>query len=86
MKGLAITQLGIENVTASEIKDLIGSDCKVNDSCITFSCSQKDLCLLCYKAQSVVKVLELLGEFKFSSFDVAVEIAFVAFFFNFNIP
>ena len=68
MKGLAICSKGIEDITALEIKELINSKVEIKDSCVLFDIKRlEELCLLCYKAQSVDKILLLLGSFEFKS-------------------
>jgi len=66
MKGLAICSKGIEDIAALEVKELIKSDSEIKDSCIIFNVKKlEDLCLLCYKAQSVDKILLLFDFFDF---------------------
>ena len=69
MKGLAITSKGIESIVAMEIKELINNNYKIEESCVIFDFKDfKDLCLLCYKALSVDRVIYLLDKFEFKSF------------------
>ncbi len=69
MKGLAITSKGIEDIAALEIKGLIGAKCEIKETCAIFDFKKfEDLCLLCYKAQSVDRILYLLGDFEFDNF------------------
>ena len=69
MKGLAITSKGIESTAATEIKELIGSNCKIEESCVIFDIKKlSDLCLLCYKSQSADRVMHLVGSFSFNNF------------------
>ena len=66
MKALAITSKGIEDITALEIKELIKVNSSVKESCVVFEPKKiLDLCTLCYKGQSVSRVLFLLESFKF---------------------
>jgi 23S rRNA G2445 N2-methylase RlmL len=66
MKGLAITSKGIEDITSLEIKDLIKSKGEIKDSCVIFNIKKlEDLCLLCYRSQSVDKIMLLLDNFDF---------------------
>lgn len=66
MKGLAICSKGIEDIAALEIKELIKAKAEIKDSCIIFNIKKlEDLCLLCYKAQSVEKILFLFDFFDF---------------------
>src|SRR3989338_783872 len=68
MDGLAICSKGTEDIASLEVKELIGSKSEIKDSCIIFSIKKlEDLCLLCYKSQSVEKVLLLLDSFEFGS-------------------
>ncbi len=69
MKGLAITSKGIEDIAALEIKELIDAKCEIEETCVIFDFKKfEDLCLLCYKAQSVDRILYLLGDFEFDNF------------------
>lgn len=68
MKALAITSKGIEDITALEIKELIKAKTQINESCVIFEAEKiEELCLLCYKAQSVEKILFLFGYFNFNN-------------------
>ena len=65
MKALAITSKGIEDITALEIKELINAKTTEKKGCVVFNAKKpEDLCLLCYKAQSVDKILLLFDSFK----------------------
>lgn len=65
MKALAITSKGIENIAALEIKELINAKTEAKKGCVIFEAKKpEDLCLLCYKAQSVDKILFLFDFFK----------------------
>ena len=69
MKGLAITSKGVEETACTEISELINSECKKEESCVIFEFKKfEDLCLLCYKAQSVDRILYLIGSFEFNDF------------------
>ena len=69
MKGLAITSKSIEDTAAVEIKELINAKCKTEESCVVFDFRKfEDLCLLCYKSQSVDRIVCLIDEFKFHNF------------------
>ncbi len=70
MEGLAITSKGIEEAAAIEIKELIGAECKIEECCVIFDFKKvEDLCLLCYKAQSVNRVVYLVENFEFEEID-----------------
>ena len=69
MKGLAITSRGIEETACIEIKELINAGCKAEKNCVIFDFEKfEELCLLCYKCQSVDRILHLIGSFEFSDF------------------
>lgn len=66
MHAIAITNKGIEDIAKKEIKELIKVDSKIEDSVVIFKPKKiLDLCLLCYKAQSITKLMLLLKEIKF---------------------
>ncbi|MAG08588.1 hypothetical protein CMO89_03880 [Candidatus Woesearchaeota archaeon] len=66
MQALAITSKGMEDIAALEIKELIKAESSVKESCVMFEPKKlEDLCTLCYKAQSVSRILVLFHHFKF---------------------
>ncbi len=66
MKGLAICSKGIEDICATELKELINARTKLEEGAVIFSFNKwEDLFLLCYKAQSVDKILLLFDYFRF---------------------
>ncbi len=66
MKALAITNKGIEDVTALEINGLIKAKTQIFEESIIFEAKNyEDLFLVCYKAQSLRKVVLLLYETNF---------------------
>jgi len=74
MKGLAVTSRGIEETACLEIRELINTECKIEESCIVFNYDKfEDLCLLSYKAQSIDRILYLIGDFKFDDFFKVLE-------------
>ena len=69
MKGLAITSKGLEESASAEIQELINAGCKVEESCVVFDFKNfEDLCLLCYKSQSVDRIIYLIDDFNFKNF------------------
>lgn len=69
MKGIVITSKGVEEAACLEIRGLINAKCKPEDGCVIFDFkSFKDLCLLCYKSQSIDRVLYFIGNFEFGDF------------------
>jgi len=74
MKGLAIASRGTEDICALEIKELIKAKTAVKKGCVVFDFKKyEDLCLLCYKAQSLKKVLFLFDNFKISKLKESIE-------------
>ncbi|MFO8016369.1 MAG: THUMP domain-containing protein [Candidatus Woesearchaeota archaeon] len=73
MKAIAITNPGIEEVAALEIRELIGKKAKSissGESVVHFDAEDYHaLCILCYRTQSLARVLLLLESFEFSSID-----------------
>jgi len=68
MKGLAITHKGIEDITSLEITELLKTNTIIKDSCVIFEPKSEDeLALVCYKAQSIKKVLVLIDSFTITS-------------------
>jgi len=68
MKALAICSKGIEDISALEINELIKAKSEIKDSCVIFNIKKlEELCLLCYKAQSVEKILFLFDCFYFNN-------------------
>ena len=69
MNGLAIASRGLEETAAAEIKEIINADCRIEECTATFDFEKfEDLCLLCYKCQSVDKILLLLDSMNFKNF------------------
>jgi putative N6-adenine-specific DNA methylase len=67
MKAIAITSKGIEDICSKEIEELIKAKTETKESCVIFEPKKvEDLCLLCYKAQSVDKILFLFNSFSFN--------------------
>lgn len=68
MKALAITNKGIEDIAALEIKELIKAKTSVKETVVFFDVKKEEqLYELCYKAQSIGKVLLLFDYFEFSN-------------------
>lgn len=65
MEGIALTQKGIEQISAKEIKEIIKSDAEIiNEITLKFKIKNyKELCHLAYNAQSIERVLLLLDSF-----------------------
>src|SRR3989338_1220257 len=67
MKGFAIAEKGFEDVSVLEVKELIGAKGKAQQTIVAFTAQEKDLCLLCYKSQSLRRVGKLLALFTFEN-------------------
>lgn len=67
MKFLAITHKGLEDITSLEINEIIKTKTSIFDGCVLFECSEEDAALVCYKSQSVKKIMLLIDNFKISS-------------------
>ena len=67
MKGFLTTHKGMEDIAAMEVKELIGSEPSIGESCVVFGIkSYEDLFILCYKSQSATGVFCLLSEFDYN--------------------
>lgn len=66
MNGLVLTHIGLEDIGASEVKQLISaSNVKTSSGKVFFSCkSEQDLVDLCYHGRTFSKVVLLLSSFK----------------------
>ncbi len=66
MKALALTNKGIEDIASLEIKELIGAKAEIIEYGVVFDFNEfKELFLLCYKAQTITKIVFLLDWFSF---------------------
>ena len=57
-----ITHVGMEDVCASEVKSLLSLDCETQPGVVYFSAPLLELCDLCYRVKSALRVLVLLGK------------------------
>jgi putative N6-adenine-specific DNA methylase len=74
MKGLALTQRGVEDVTSLELKELICAKTEIHDGFVLFEFKKLEaLATLCYTAQSVRKVLFLLNSCTFEQLNSVLE-------------
>ncbi len=68
MKGFLTTHKGMEDIAAMEVKELIGSESRIGESCVVFGIkSCEDLFVLCCKSQSATGVCFLLSEFDYKN-------------------
>jgi len=67
MKFLAIAHKGLEDITSLEINELIKTKTSISDGCVIFECSEEEAALLCYKMQSVKRIILLIDNFKITS-------------------
>ena len=69
MKGFAVVSKGIEQIVADELKELVVSKCSVSEYTVQFETKKmEDFLFLCYKSQSVDRIVYSLGEFTFKDF------------------
>lgn len=69
LKGAVVCERGLEDISVLEIKELIGVDGEAHDGVVVFPVNDiSELCVLCYRAQSVKRVLLLLAEGEFADF------------------
>lgn len=73
MKALALTFPGLTDVCSAEIKELIGASCKETAEGVVFEAELKDIFAVCYRAQSVCRVLLLVSEGKISELSIPAE-------------
>jgi putative N6-adenine-specific DNA methylase len=66
MKALAVVFPGTEEAASMEIKKIIGKSVKIDDSVVIFDASDKDIAKLCYKAQTLQRVIGLFSGFPIS--------------------
>jgi len=69
VKACAITHDGLASFCAEEIMELIGAACTLCRGIVFFEASWNDLAVLCYRAQTVSKVLAVLGEWTSREYD-----------------
>ena len=70
MNALAITSKGLEEITSFEIKELINAKTEIKETGVIFQSKESiDLCTLCYKAQSVNKIIFLFNFFIFKNYN-----------------
>ena len=66
MKGFLTTHKGMEDIAALEVKDLISSKSKIDETCIVFNIKNyEDLFKLCYRSQSAIGISYILQEFTY---------------------
>lgn len=72
MKAFIITNKGLEDISAQEIKELISANSKIHEMCLTFPIKKfEDLFLIAYKSQSIRKLVLLLDEFEINKLEDA---------------
>ncbi len=69
MKGFAVCFKGFEDITALEVKELIGKNAEIEESVVLFESKEEDLVRLGYNGQSIRRVCSLLGSFSFSKME-----------------
>ena len=70
MKGILITNKGLEKVSAKEIKKILKTKSIIKESLVEFEINDcRDLCKIAYRSQSARRVILLLKKFKIESLD-----------------
>lgn len=59
MKAIVLTNKGIEDISAQEIKELINKKAEIKDGFLIFEAEQEDIIKICYLARSITKVVLL---------------------------
>lgn len=73
-QGFAVCERGLEDVSAAEVKELISESDETNDGIVTFPIyNEKELALLCYRAQSLRRVCGLILRGKFTELKDIIE-------------
>ena len=67
VNAFAIAEKGLEDISVREIKELIDADASVNKTVLSFESTTKNICLLCYKGQSIRRAGILLSTFNFET-------------------
>jgi len=68
MKGLAICHKGLEDVSKAEVRELICTDSKIEETVVLFDIKKlQELYVLGYKGQSFIKVLYFIDSFRFNN-------------------
>lgn len=57
MKAIVLTNKGIEDISAKEIKELINKKAEKKDGFLLFEAEQKEIIKICYLARSITKVV-----------------------------
>ena len=74
MKGAVVCDKGLEDISCVEVGELIGAKCEKREGVVVFEVKDlKDLCVLCYKAQSVYMVLYLFLEAEFDDLEKEID-------------
>ncbi|MBD3304527.1 methyltransferase [Candidatus Woesearchaeota archaeon] len=62
MKAIVLTNKGIEDISAKEIKELINKKAEKKDGFLIFEAEQKEIIQICYLARSITKVILLVED------------------------
>ncbi|MBW3002076.1 hypothetical protein KY338_02850 [Candidatus Woesearchaeota archaeon] len=60
MKTIVLTNKGLEDISAKEIKELINKKAEIHDGFLIFEAEQKEIIKICYLARAITKVLLLI--------------------------
>ena len=73
MKALALTFSGMTDLCAQEIRQLIGVSGKETAEGVLFDAEREDIFAVCYRAQSIARVILVLSEGSFDKLSVPNE-------------
>jgi len=62
MKAIVLTNKGIEDISAKEIKEIINKKTEKHDGFLMFEAEQKEILKVCYLARSITKVVLLVDD------------------------
>ncbi|MBW3005139.1 hypothetical protein KY310_04885 [Candidatus Woesearchaeota archaeon] len=62
MKAIVLTNKGLEDISAKEIKEIINKKAEIHDGFLIFEAEQKEIIKICYLARSITKVILLVDD------------------------
>ncbi len=72
-KALALTQPGLTDLLAKEIKELTGISCVQNSNSVTFEASLEDIFTICYRSHLATRVLIVVSHGQFDKLSIPKE-------------
>lgn len=62
MKAIALTNKGLEDISAKELKEIINKKSEIHEGFLIFEAEQKEITKFCYLARSITKVVLLVDD------------------------